>query len=116
MALPSADRLEWHRELRTGASLRSAPFLTAAWLGHLNHRTPKSKLETYLPDPTQPRCVLISHSYLSASRGSTLVARRAGIRQATSAISIRTRATMPKVAASVGFTSNKRVAIVLVSQ
>jgi hypothetical protein len=50
----------------------------------------------------------LRYSYLSATRGSTLVARRAGIRHATKATSSKTIGTATKVAMSVGVTPNSK--------
>jgi hypothetical protein len=54
---------------------------------------------------------MTSYSYLSATSGSTFVARRAGIKQANNATAINAAAEIPKVIRSVGATANKRLRI-----
>jgi hypothetical protein len=54
---------------------------------------------------------MTSYSYLSATSGSTFVARRAGIKLANNATTIKTTEEMPKVIRSVGATANKRLLI-----
>src|SRR5262249_23756386 len=51
----------------------------------------------------------LNHSHLNAIMGSTFVARRAGIQQASNATNVNTTATTIKVSGSVGRTPNKRV-------
>jgi hypothetical protein len=51
------------------------------------------------------------HSYLSAISGSTFVARRAGMKQANNARTIKTTEEIPKVIRSLGATPNKRLLI-----
>ena len=54
---------------------------------------------------------MTSYSYLSATNGSTFVARRAGMKQANNATTIKTIEEMPKVIRSVGATANRRLLI-----
>jgi hypothetical protein len=62
------------------------------------------------PDPLGAPYVW-THSYRSATRGSTRVARRAGIQQASSAITASKIPTAPKVTGSFGLTPTKRFAM-----
>ena len=55
------------------------------------------------------------HSYRSATSGSTLVARRAGMKQASKATTIKITETATKVARSVGTTSNNKLDITRVT-
>src|SRR5713226_9065853 len=74
-------------------------------------RTPITESSLVIPNPFQStignrQC---HHSYRSATNGSTLVARRAGIKQATRATETNNRATQPNVNGSVGVTPYRRL-------
>src|SRR4030088_1570534 len=73
---------------------------------------PRRQLHTQSPKTKDPRPL---HSYLNATNGSTFVARRAGMKQANNATTIKPMETVANVARSVGLTVNNKVVINRVS-